>query len=195
MTNRREFLQVAAAVSAAPMAARAAQATDGLFQSPALHAVVVDRRFEASRAYGARWAESGLQVRTIDADVTRLWNEDLRLTWAQSPAGITGLTASPALFLLERLAWDHGMRVVFHAEHHPRRDGGLEHVILQGGAGLAAADIAAAGDLWPETLARALEGHPARAEGLKPTTAGLAPGYDEPVEVLSSWVIAPVSRA
>ncbi len=84
------------------------------------------------------------------------------------------------------------MRVVFHAEHAPGADGRMAHSILQGGAGLAAADVAQAGRAWPETLARALEGLPARARSAGPTESGMARTLDEPVETLASWVIAPV---
>jgi hypothetical protein len=41
----------------------------------------------------------------------------LRAAWTKQPVAIAGLTAHGPLFCLERLAWDHGMRVVFRAEH------------------------------------------------------------------------------
>ena len=42
---------------------------------------------------------------------------DLSQQWLRPPAPIAGLTARGRPFCLERLAWDHGMRVVFRADH------------------------------------------------------------------------------
>jgi hypothetical protein len=196
MTNRREFLQVAAAATGATAAARAGFAADGaLAAGPlALAAVIVDRRFPEARAFGERLAGRGAPVRSIDADITDLWRDELRPMWAREPAAIAGLTARPALFLLERLAWEHRMRVVFHAEHEPLAGGGFAHAVLQGGAGFAAADLEAAGDYWADALARALEGLPGSARTAGPTPAGLAARLEEPSEPLVSWVIAPLAR-
>jgi hypothetical protein len=197
MANRREFLQAAAAATGATAAARAGFAADGALTSEplALRAVIVDARFPDARAFGARLASRGAPVRSIEADVTDLWRNELKPMWAQEPAPIAGLTARPALFLLERLAWEHRMRVVFHAEHEALTEGRVAHAVLQGGAGFRAADLDAAGDLWAEALARALEGLPGSARTAGPTPAGLAARHAETGEPLASWVIAPIARS
>jgi len=195
MANRREFLQAAAAATGATAAAQAGFAADGMLTSGplALHAVIVDRRFPESRAFGERLAGRGAPVRSIDADVTDLWRDELKPLWTRTPEAIAGLTARPALFLLERLAWDHRMRVVFHAEHERLAGGGFAHALLQGGAGFRAADLEAAGAWWIEALAGALEGLPSAARTAGPTPAGLAAHLEEIGEPLASWVIAPVA--
>jgi hypothetical protein len=75
--------------------------------------VIVDERFPASVAFGVEWKARGAAVHAMRGDITDLWFHDLDHRWKQhGPAAIAGLTAHGPLFCLERLAWDHGMRVV-----------------------------------------------------------------------------------
>jgi hypothetical protein len=57
-------------------------------------------------------------VHGFDGDITNIWYHDLQPRWQKAPAAIAGLTAHGALFCLERLAWDVGMRVVARAEQN-----------------------------------------------------------------------------
>lgn len=192
MTNRREFLAAATAASAAPIAAKAAWAEAQSAEGGTLHAVVVDGRFAAARTFGERMARTGASVREIERDVTPLWQNELRTVWAKTPVAVAGLTAAPALFCLERLAWDHRMRVVFHAEHRVDAHGAA-HVLRVGAGGLRESDLLDAGARWPEVLASALTVHrvdPTAAYGA--TDAGLCASLAEhPDDALVSWVIAP----
>ena len=195
MTNRREFLQTAAALSAAaPLAGRAAFAP-GTGRQVALDAVVVDSRHAASREFGLRAARLGAALRAIEGDITDLWQKELLGRWQASPGAIAGLTERPALFLLERLAWDHGMRVVFEAEHVPAAAGAAAHRVVRTADARLARDLDEAGSGWTRVLADALiagDRAPARETG--PTGAGLAARLGEPV-MLHSWIIAPRSAA
>ena len=56
----------------------------------------------------------------IRGDITDLWFHDLDPQWKKQPVAIAGLTAHGPLFCLERLAWDHGMRVVSRVEQGSR---------------------------------------------------------------------------
>jgi hypothetical protein len=85
--------------------------------------VVVDRRFPDSVAFGAEMTRLGAPVHTMQGDITDLWYHDLDRRWRQGPVAIAGMTAHGPLFCLERLAWDHGMRVVLRTEHPPAADG------------------------------------------------------------------------
>ena len=49
-------------------------------------------------------------------DVTDVWFHDLAPRWKQGPAAVAGVTAHNSLFVLERLAWDAGLRVTARAE-------------------------------------------------------------------------------
>jgi hypothetical protein len=90
--------------------------------------VIFDERFPASVAFGVEWIARGAAVHAIRGDITDLWFHDLDLQWKKRPAAIAGLTAHGPLFCLERLAWDHGMRVVSRIEQ-PTRDGNGEPLI------------------------------------------------------------------
>lgn len=192
MTNRREFLQTAAAaLSAAPLAGRAAFASGR--EAAALDGVILDSRHGPSRDFGARAALLGARAWTIEGDVTELWQTELLRRWQVKPGAIAGLTERPALFLLERLAWDHGMRVVFEAEHEPGAHGAASHRIIRTAAPDLALELDAAGASWPSALADALitAGSVAAAD-FRPTDAGLAARLGDPTK-LHSWIIAPRS--
>jgi hypothetical protein len=118
MASRREFLQASIAAAVLPIAAWAKGSAPVSAGNPSsFYKVIVDSRFPASIEFGAEMSRLGAPVHTIDGDITDLWYHDLDVRWKKSPAAIAGLTAHGPLFCLERLAWDHGMRVVHRAEH------------------------------------------------------------------------------
>ena len=201
MTNRREFVQGAVALSALPAAAQAASAARPAAAVPqiALHAAVIDERFEASRAFGAAMTRRGVAVRPAPAgDVTALWNGAFSATWSQTPQAIAGLTAPPALFCLEQLAWMHRMRVVFHAEHIAGRDGALSHAVLRAASlpeNDPERDLLAADADWPALVARMIAGQPAAAGPAGPSVAALERALDPEATTLVSWIIAPTGAA
>jgi hypothetical protein len=86
--------------------------------------VIVDERFPSSTAYGEEWRQRGASVHAISGDITDLWFHDLDRQWKKQPVPIAGLTAHGPLFCLERLAWDHGMRVVSRVEQGARDQDG-----------------------------------------------------------------------
>jgi hypothetical protein len=76
-----------------------------------LYKVIFDERFPASVAFADQVRREGLPVHGIRGDITALWFHDLDLRWKQGPAAIAGLTDANALFCLDLLARDKGMRV------------------------------------------------------------------------------------
>jgi hypothetical protein len=193
VTNRREFLQTAAALSAAPLAGRAAFA--GGRGPVALEAVVFDTRHSEARDFGARAGLLGAPLRLIEGDITDLWQNELLGRWKAAPAAVAGLTERHALFLLERLAWEHGLRVVFEAEHTPDGRGSAVHRVVRTADPRLALELGAAGPNWTRVLADALvAGNRAPARDFRPTDAGLAARLGEPT-TLNSWIIAPRSAA
>jgi hypothetical protein len=124
MASRREFLQAGLAVSLLPVAASAAgsapQATEPLVS---FYKVIIDQRFPSSVRFGEEWKARGAAVHAIRGDITDLWFHDLDPQWKKQPVPIAGLTAHGPLFCLERLAWDHGMRVTSRVEQAETDDG------------------------------------------------------------------------
>ena len=203
MASRREFLQVGIAALALPISAHAAlspaaDAPEKTAPVSPLYKVVFDERFPASVAFGTEARRLGLPTHSIRGDITDLWFHDLDAQWKRKPVAVAGLTAQGALFCLERLAWDHGMRVVFRGDHLYLGDGAIEHV-LTGSERVVrqAASLRDDGDGWAARVAglvaRVPEGHSTPA---KATIHGraTAPASTE-AEDLISWVIGPVAGA
>lgn len=116
-TSRREFLQAGLVASVLPVTL---SATGSAFPPPnaraSFYKVIFDERFPASVLFGEGWKALGAPVHAIRGDITDLWFYDLDVQWKKRPVPIAGLTAHGPLFCLERLAWDHGMRVVTRVE-------------------------------------------------------------------------------
>ncbi|MBI4266417.1 MAG: hypothetical protein HY657_18755 [Acidobacteria bacterium] len=199
MASRREFLQLALAASAVPLAARgvlaapAGWADESTAPTP-LYAVVFDERYPASRAFAGEAKRLGLSTRGIGGDVTRLWFDDLDRRWRQEPAAIAGLTTYGALFCLDVLARDYGMRTRFRADHYlDRAAGRVEHVMAGPAALLRDADTLMRGQAaWGRGLARVVTRHPASpAPATRLTLVARAEHTGEDPAHLVSWVISP----
>jgi len=203
MASRREFLQIGIAALALPISAHAALSpeaaqTESAVPVTPLYKVIFDERFPASVAFGAQARSLGLPTHPVQGDITDLWFHDLDAQWKKKPAAVAGLTAQGALFCLERLAWDHGMRVVFRGNHQYLPDGAIEHA-LTGPERVVNETVALQhdGDDWAARVARLVarvpEGPSTPAKAMICGRA-TAPANVEP-EGLISWVIAPVAGA
>jgi len=198
MASRREFLKTAVAVSAIPIVAGA---TIGPAEAAArsralpLCKVIFDEQFPESRAFADRARELYLPVHGIRADITALWFNDLHARWQAGPAAIAGLTAPSALFCLERLAWDHGMRVVFHAEHRYLSRDIVQHAVFNGDEVLQPNDLDADAAHWPDRVAELVARYPSeRRRSAGATAVGLARTADGNSMTLVSWIIAPIKK-
>jgi hypothetical protein len=108
--NRRSFIGaggIALAFAAVPMSW--GLCADSLTPYRAIY----DERFEAGRAFSVAAAHRGWITRAIRGDITKVWFRELAPRWRRSPAAVTGVTTLQTLFVLERLAWDVGLRVTF----------------------------------------------------------------------------------
>jgi hypothetical protein len=163
-------------------------------ETAVLDAVIFDSRHAEARDFGARASFLGAPLRAIEGDITALWQNELLSRWKKTAAAIAGLTERPALFLLERLAWDHGLRVVFEAEHESN-EASVAHRVVRTADPRLAAELERAGRGWPSVLADALVATTrAPARDTRPTDAALAAHLGEPTK-LYSWIIAPRAAA
>jgi hypothetical protein len=110
--SRRQAILGAGAVAATSLLASPAIVRAFETSRDAPFRAIYDERFpEALNA--ARTAKNrGWPVRIIHGDPTDVWYNELSVRWKQGPASVVGLTGSDSLFVLERLAWDAGLRVV-----------------------------------------------------------------------------------
>ncbi|MDR3722717.1 MAG: hypothetical protein P4L00_14055 [Candidatus Acidoferrales bacterium] len=202
MASRREFLQIGVAALALPISARAGlspanSAAAGESAQTPLYKVIFDERFATSRAFAGEVKRLGASVYGIKGDITDLWFNDLDARWRKEPVAIAGLTEHGALFCLERLAWDHGMRVVYRADHTYRADGYMEHELSGSEVMLReAVNLSSSGADWSSRVASLLTRCPAvRAQASKLTVVTPAAKQAGDPEHLVSWVIAPVGAA
>ena len=121
-------LSAAASLAAVPSVSRSA-ANDPLGLSLPLHLALFDTRFPAAHAFARAMAIRGVTLAPFDGDVTPVWFEQLDPVWRKHPLTVAGLTTEGALFCLEQLAWDNGMRVAYRGMHASASDGGTDHVL------------------------------------------------------------------
>jgi len=161
-----------------------------------LFSVLYDNGFPASAAFGAAAGQHGYATHDIDGDVTGFWMNHLAARWRHEPVAIAGLTHASALFVLERMGWDHGLRVVFRAQHRSQGNGRIEHRLAGPAAMLNAFEQAASEH--PD-LGACVAGMLSRCYRPEPAPSALAiparprPGQDAAADPapLVSWVIAP----
>jgi hypothetical protein len=147
MVNRRSVLKVGAATVAGALVSVPATGRN-LSPMPsrtAFQRAVFDERFAECRAFGAELKGAGILTSAIRGDVAKLWYDDLRVRLSENRVPIAGLTDRPALFCLEELARDVGMRVIFRADHVMDQSGHTQHTAV-GPASL----VALARNLPPE---------------------------------------------
>ncbi len=193
--KRRNFLKGSLIGAAIPALAASSQVSlaDSLaaWSAGNLDMAVSDARFAASRRFGSAAQQAGLKHWAIDGDVTGLWYEQLDPQWRKGPATIAGMTARQPLFILERLAWDRGMRVVLRVEHEQLADGSIQHRLNAPAHQLTDLTRLLHGrDDWSERLAR-LSGSCSWGLAHTPCAEALAysPASDRQPPLVS-WVIA-----
>jgi hypothetical protein len=154
MTNRREFLQTGAAVSAFAvngLVPRGAAAVHAIGATVSLQKAIYDDRYAESRRFAQTMTEHGVPVRVIEnGDVTAFWYDELDLAWRQGPVAVAGLTQFGPMFVLERLAIERGMRLAMRIEHEPGPGGTLAHAFSAPRATIRIAEqLRATGLDWP----------------------------------------------
>jgi hypothetical protein len=192
MLDRRSVLKIGAAtVTGAlvkiPVSARNQPLTRG---NLAFHRAVFDERFAECQAFAAELDSAGVFLSAIRGDVARLWYDDLRAHLRETRLPAAGLTDRPALFCLEELARDVGMRVIFRADHIFDQNGHTQHTAV-GPASL----VAVAGNLPQQAgFGRAMASLLSKFDFTEPCRTSaqkrMGPFSPENKTALVSWLIA-----
>jgi hypothetical protein len=211
MTTRREFIEgslvasFVGTIAATPATGFAAGTSTGRPSRLPFFATVFDRRFRDGLRFSAAMQRLGIRGRAIAGDVTDVWYSELHPRWKEGAVPIAGLTTYAPLFCLERLAWDHNMRVLYRASHRRGPDGTMEHRLESSPqqSAVTLASLSGRGT-WSTEIATLIADMPPHTQpvplnpnAVSTTTRigrGAAPAH-EPGELLYSWVIAPRARA
>jgi len=130
VARRREFLQVGLALAVLPLTQTAPGRSVATWRSGSgasawvdalvtlqVLTVIFDEELGESCLFAEKATRLGLRTLSFsNGDATDLWYHELDPIWREQPIAIAGLTRFGPLFVLERLAWDRGMRVVYRAE-------------------------------------------------------------------------------
>ena len=195
MMSRRKILQTGAALPAASLAAAAPfRAAFSKSAALPLERFIYDARFAEAFDTAQHAGDFGVPLAPIADDLMDLWYDELDLRWQQSPMALAGVTMKEALFVLETLAMDRQMRVVYRGEHAAAENGRIRHTLAGPARVVDRFASPAAGDAWEAELAQALTecplGRPEPAEVRFTTRASGLEIRDVP---LVSWIIAPRS--
>jgi hypothetical protein len=202
MANRRDILRAGLAISAAPVldsivslfsgARPPHEAFPTVAKAFALDGFVFDNRFIESVEAGSSAARHGAKLHEIDGDVTDLWYHHLDLHWRNKPGAFAGVTGGDALFVIENLAWDRRLRVVYRGRHAPPVDGFVEHVFTGPVSLVTATHASTDGGSWTELVGSSIArwlGSRERAKTIELTSA--QEGASERRSTLMSWIVAP----
>lgn len=193
VTDRREFigsgiaLTAIALTGAEPALARASNA--GTLK---LERFVFDSRFAAAASASRAAAATGIALAGMSGDVTGIWYDDFDLKWKKAPMTLAGVTTPQSLFVLETLAADCRMRVVYRGEHSAARDGLMRHSLVGPADVLARIVRDDADAAWETRVAEALQ-HcpPGRPAATRVELDGAAADSADRDDTLMSWIIAP----
>jgi hypothetical protein len=157
-----------------------------------LERFVYDPRFAEAYDIAQQAGRLGVSLSPVADDLMSLWYDQLDPLWKQAPQALGGVTMAEALFVLETLAMDRGMRLVYRGEHGLVEDGRVVHK-LAGPAAMverfATLDFQAQ---WMPELASAMTALPlGRPEPAAVEFVTHAPGLSIRDVPLVSWVIAP----
>ena len=189
MLTRRTVLKSCAAIAGPAVlnVSAAAPSVPARQGALAIEAFVVDARSEDALAVADHVSAHGVPSRECKHDLAELYYGWLAHSW-QRRGAVGGVTGAAPLFYLERLAWSHGLRVVFLGRHTPA----LESWIHAVRGPQAMVDTFRAGARltdWRRALVRSLLSAPSAAAPLRPLSA-VRDAAISGDSALFSWVLA-----
>jgi hypothetical protein len=129
MVSRRTLIKLGTAGVAATVIRAPVQVLGAAFlvDGRGLAQALFDERFAEARSFGAALAARGAPIRGIRGDVAMLWYRDLKARLVEDRLPLVGLTDRTALFCLEELARDLGMKVCGRIDHSIDALGTVSH--------------------------------------------------------------------
>jgi len=196
MTTRRQFIEGAMATGIAAASVPAGATALGLTGAGGsylrLERVIFDERFADAIAFAAVARRQSVATSAVKGSIHDLWYQDLSCRWRDGKYPIAGITDFRALFLLEMMAGDVGLRVVYRA-HHLESNGTRTHRVFGPAErrGAIRSRLSGAGADWARSAAGVALGWPEYPTNVAPggsnvLSAGiqaLGPG------TLISWII------
>jgi hypothetical protein len=190
MIGRREFLASGFAASLFVHPSTAAVARGVAARSPSAQQFVADHRFPEARSASRAAALHGVALRPVPDDITGLY-QWLDVSMRADPFPIAGITTGNTLFVIERVAWERGLRTVYRGRHWRVADGQFRHQLL-GTAALTGRIAAAPESGWAGVVGSTLAAWaPGREDPSQFVTVQSIPGADG--ESLASWLMVPKS--
>jgi hypothetical protein len=192
ITTRRRFIQSTVVLSAVPWATVAQSQLAEARSSIRPERFVYDEGYPEPVDVARRVSTTGLRVSAVRGDLTDLWYNELDMLWKSKPVPLAGFTTRQELFVLETLAADHRMRLVYRGQHGLAIGARAVHSFA--GPDAMVSDIAPAAHAatFADTLAAAILRCPADTQPTvvrDVTSSDLLPSQRR--EVLFSWIIAP----
>ena len=186
MISRREVLASGAALSVLTQTSAAGVGT--LRGQNGNTIFIADRDVAESRIAAAAATTSGAEAVEFMSDVTPAYDKlDVRLR--ESPKFVAGLATPQALFALERLAWDRGLRTIYRGIHRTARARYVSHQLSGSGAFMERINTPAARDFAARLGHELVAATQAPVEASAIITSQWLPARDD--DVLVSWLFAP----
>ena len=197
MTNRRQFIHSSFALTVAGSSVFSIVGAQSATPPMRFTHFVFDKHFPAATAVARDVARTGTGLAETDGDMTALWYDELDLAWRKSPMPLAGVTTHQALFVLETLAADHRMRVIYRGAHAVSDDGAVSHRFSGPAHLIERIRAESATTPWVSLVASAMNHCPvgdSQANTLTMMTPTEAASSFR-TEPLVSWIIAPRSVA
>ncbi len=192
MISRRNVLGLATASLSGSFASVSAWATaaNRIGSARGLCRAVFDERYDECLVFARELEYRGAPVSGIRNDVAALWYQDLRPQLRQTPLPIAGLTDRAALFCLEELARDVGMKVLYRIDRTMEQGGRVRHDVTGPVAVVEAARRLGAEKSFGRAMALLASDTEARGPWNIASLKRTGPSSSHNGTVLVSWVIA-----
>ena len=172
------------------------QGVPGAVAAPAplrLDGVLFDRRFEQAGQIARSVAGYGAPLYETDGDATDIYYQHLRALWRGPHAAFAGISSIDTTFVIQTLAADHRLRLIYRGLHEAPHDGTVAHTLSGPASVIDTAGLAGYRGQWLQRVGYLM----AHCSGAGPvrtievsTDAEQAAGREHP---MVSWIVAPAS--
>ena len=192
MTTRRQVIGAGLALSVLPglVEPRMWHASPGPRSVP-VGRLLVDMRFPDAVAMSAHAMPAREVVTALERDVLGVWHDQILPAMRDGDlAAFGGVTNPTTLFLLQTLAADLRMRIVYRADHVRVAQGVMRHVVWGAAPTVSRVARGAGQDDWRLRFGQVLRQCHAAGRPAKRTVLTADDASGSPDETLVSWIIA-----